>query len=223
MLNHRPWAAPVQKQQRAGRPFCADQPEVHGAEQVGRCLGDGVQQLFGVVPPSDSPRPLYLPASGHLDHGVAGVRREHLVQQPEHERRREDVCKPYGSLSLLAFMRHSDDAEFFHPAAERVRVEAQDLRRAARSVDDPTRLLKGGQDVVSRAGFQAFQRRSRSSACGRRLVTFGADGVGGSAVAGRAAAAEANTSGSISSVGPFDRMTARSRTFSSSRTFPGQG
>ena len=46
--------------------------------------------------------------------------------------------------------------------------------------------------------------------------------VGGAAFAARAAVAEVNTSGSISSVGPFDRMTARSRTFSNSRTFPGQ-
>jgi hypothetical protein len=31
--------------------------------------------------------------------------------------------EPYYSLSLLVFMPHSDDAELFHPAAERVRVD----------------------------------------------------------------------------------------------------
>ena len=47
-------------------------------------------------------------------------------------------------------------------------------------------------------------------------------GFAGLAFAVRAAVAEANVSGSISSVEPFDRMTARSRMFSNSRTFPGQ-
>ena len=46
--------------------------------------------------------------------------------------------------------------------------------------------------------------------------------IGGFASGGCSAGVEANTSGSISRVGPFDRMTARSRTFSSSRMFPGQ-
>src|SRR5439155_26385483 len=82
----------------------------------------------------------------------------------------EFAVEPY---SLLMFMRRSDDGRFFHPAAERVRVEAQDLRRAAWPVNDPTGLLEGGQNMVSRAGFQAFQRRSRSSACCRLPLTFG--------------------------------------------------
>jgi hypothetical protein len=43
-------------------------------------------------------------------------------------------------------------------------VEAQDLRRAAGSVNDPARLLQSNQNVVSHAGFQAFQGYSRSSA-----------------------------------------------------------
>jgi hypothetical protein len=42
------------------------------------------------------------------------------------------------SSSWLAFVRRADDAKFFHPAAERVRVQVQDSRGAARTVDDPT-------------------------------------------------------------------------------------
>ena len=46
-------------------------------------------------------------------------------------------------------------------------------------------------------------------------------GAAGSKMVWRAAVADANTVWLISSVGPFDKMTARSRTFSNSRTFPG--
>jgi hypothetical protein len=67
--------------------------------------------------------------------------------------------------SRLVFLRRSDDAEFLHSAAERIRVKAQDPRRAAWSVNNPARPLKGGQNVVSHVGFQAFERRSRSSGC----------------------------------------------------------
>ena len=109
-----------------------------GTDQASCCLRDAVQQLFGVIPPTDSPQPRRLPALGRLDHVVAGVRREQLVQRLEQERRIKVACKPYYSLSLLTFMPHSDDAELFHPAAERVRVEAQHLRRTARAVNDPT-------------------------------------------------------------------------------------
>src|SRR5438445_1488527 len=49
------------------------------------------------------------------------------------------------------------------------------------------------------------------------------DRLEGPSFAARVAVAEANTSGSSSSVGPFDRITARSRIFSNSRIFPGQG
>ena len=49
------------------------------------------------------------------------------------------------------------------------------------------------------------------------------NGVDGPSLAARVAITEANTSGSISSVGPFDRITARSRIFSNSRIFPCQG
>lgn len=71
-----------------------------------------------------------------------------------------------------------------------------------------SRLSSRGVDPASGAAFPAPSER---------------DGAGGPALAARAAVAEANTAGSISSVGPFDRMTARSRMVSSSRTFPGQG
>ena len=54
-----------------------------GTDQVSCCLRDGVQQIFGVVPPTDSPQPQRLPPLGRLDHGVAGVRREQLVQRPK--------------------------------------------------------------------------------------------------------------------------------------------
>jgi hypothetical protein len=46
----------------------------------------------------------------------------------------ELTVEPY---SVLILMRRSGDAKVFHPTAERVRVEAQDLRRAAWSADDP--------------------------------------------------------------------------------------
>ena len=46
------------------------------------------------------------------------------------------------------------DAEFFHPAAKGIRVEIQDLGRAARAVDDPIRLLEDLHDVIP---FHRFQ------------------------------------------------------------------
>src|SRR5439155_12630496 len=57
-----------------------------------------------------------------------------------------------GSRLLPAFVSHPNDAEFFHPASERVGVEAQSYRRAVGSVDDPTRSLQRGQNVVSHVG-----------------------------------------------------------------------
>ena len=51
-------------------------------------------------------------------------------------RRRDDQA--HATYSRLIGMRRADDTEFFHPAAERVRVQAQDLRGAARSIDNPT-------------------------------------------------------------------------------------
>src|SRR5262249_44097311 len=79
---------------------------------------------------------------------------------------------------------------------------------------------------AARMWFRVLDSRLSSGGVGPALAAVGLglsepDGVGGSAFAARAAA-EANTSGAISSVGPLDRMTARSRTFSSSRMFPGQ-
>ena len=47
------------------------------------------------------------------------------------------------------------DAEFFHPAAKRIRVKIQDLGRAARAVDDPFRLLEDLHDVIPFHPFQA--------------------------------------------------------------------
>ena len=38
-------------------------------------------------------------------------------------------------------------------------MEGEDLRRAVGTVNNPTRLLKGSQDMVPRVGFQAFERR----------------------------------------------------------------
>jgi hypothetical protein len=68
-----------------------------------------------------------------------------------------------------------------------------------------SRLSSGGDDIMLAASLLS------SLSWGFALSTGG----------WIAAVAEANTVWSISSVGPFDKMTARSRTFSSSRTFPG--
>lgn len=78
---------------------------------------------------------------------------------------------------------------------------------------------------AARMWFRVLDCRLSSGGVGPASAAVGLalsepDGVGGPAFAARAAAA--NTSGSISSAGPLDRMTARSRTFSSSRMFPGQ-
>jgi hypothetical protein len=49
-------------------------------------------------------------------------------------------------------------------------VEAQDLGRAVRAVNDPTRLLKGGQNVAPHGSFQRFERwRLLYAARARRL------------------------------------------------------
>jgi hypothetical protein len=55
-----------------------------------------------------------------------------------------------GSRLLPGSLSHPNDTEFFHSAAERVGVKAQIFRRAVWSVDDPTRSLQGGQNMVSR-------------------------------------------------------------------------
>src|SRR5262249_13471959 len=46
------------------------------------------------------------------------------------------------SWELLSAMGAARDAEFFHPAAKGIRVDIQDLGRAARAVDDPICLLE---------------------------------------------------------------------------------
>ena len=61
-------------------------------------------------------------------------------------------------------MWRSGDAELFHSAAKRVGMEGEDFRRAVGAVNDPTRLLKGSQNVVSCVGFQVFEGRSLSHA-----------------------------------------------------------
>ena len=102
-------------------------------------------------------------------------------------------------------------------------MKGEDLRRAVGTVNDPPRLLKGSQDMVPRVrlpGFRAAEsvaRRRPPAPRFRNLATL-AD----RRPEDDRPVLEANTSGSISRVGPFDRMTARSRTFSSSRMFPGQ-
>ena len=58
------------------------------------------------------------------------------------------------SWELRSALGVARDAEFFHPAAKRIRVEIQDLGRAARAVDDPIRLLKDLHDVIP---FHPFQ------------------------------------------------------------------
>ena len=74
--------------------------------------------------------------------------------------------------SRLAFLRRSGDAELFHSAAERVGMKSEDLRRAVRAINDPTRLLKGSQNVVPCIGFQAFERRSLSRARYSQTLVF---------------------------------------------------
>ena len=69
-------------------------------------------------------------------------------------------------------MWRSGDAELFHSAAERVGMEGEDLRRAVGAVNDPTRLLKGSQNVVPCIGFQAFERRSLSHARYSQTLVF---------------------------------------------------
>ena len=121
----------------------------------------------------------------------------------------------------MAFTSRSHDSKLFHPAAKRVGMDGEEFRGAVRSVDDPIRLLKRGQDVAPRAGFQAFGRRSRYHSAVVSPLSSLPWGFAESMMGRSAAVAEANTVWSISSVGPFDKMTARSRMFSNSRTFPG--
>ena len=80
-------------------------------------------------------------------------------------------------------------------------MEPEDPGGAAGPVDDPVGLPEDGEDMASLDVFQ----RGRGGVLGR---------VGGEA--------EERSRCSTSSIGPAARMTARSRTFSSSRTFPGQ-
>ena len=70
-------------------------------------------------------------------------------------------------------MWRSGDAELFHSAAERVGMKGEDLRRAVGAINDPTRLLKGSQDMIPRVRFQAFERRSLLHASCRRPLVFG--------------------------------------------------
>ena len=51
-------------------------------------------------------------------------------------------------------------------------MEGEDLRRAVGAVNDPTRLLKGSQNVVPCIGFQAFERRSLSHARYSQTLVF---------------------------------------------------
>src|SRR5438552_18287228 len=79
-----------------------------------------------------------------------------------------------------------------------------------------------------RMWFRVLDSRLSSGGVGPTPVAPGPslaelDGLEGPSFAARVAITEANTSGSSSSVGPFDRITARSRIFSNSRIFPGQG
>ena len=100
-------------------------------------------------------------------------------------------------------------------------MEGEDLRRAVGAVNDPTRLLKGSQNVVPCIGFQAFERQSLSHTRSNQTFVSEPGSLGGLASGGRPAGVEANTSGSISSVGPVDRLTARSSTSGSMGTAPG--
>ena len=74
--------------------------------------------------------------------------------------------------SRLAFIGLSGDAELFHSATERVGMEGEDLRRAVGAVNDPIRLLKGSQNVVSCGDFQAFERWSLSHARYSQTLVF---------------------------------------------------
>lgn len=79
------------------------------------------------------------------------------------------------SWGLRRFVGGSNDAQTFQTASKRVGMDVQDAGRAARTVDDPTRLTKHGEDVVlldggevSRLGqvrgLPAFLRSSRLAA-----------------------------------------------------------
>src|SRR5439155_23642055 len=92
------------------------------------------------------------------------------VPSPNDKKRRQEIDLAAKRSSRLAFIR-SNDAELLHSAAERIGVEAQDFCRASCSINNPTRLVKGGQNVISRVGFQAVERRS-SASC-RRFLAFG--------------------------------------------------
>ena len=58
------------------------------------------------------------------------------------------------SWELRSALGVARDAEFFHAAAKSIRVEIQDLGRAAWAVDDPIRLLEDLHDVIP---FHPFQ------------------------------------------------------------------
>ena len=55
---------------------------------------------------------------------------------------------------LRIALRVERDAKLFHAAAKGIRVEIQDLGRAARAVDNPIRLLENLHDVIP---FHRFQ------------------------------------------------------------------
>jgi hypothetical protein len=101
---------PVQKHQRAGGPFArANKPEVHRADQVGRCLPDKAQKLVGALPTTDPAQPQRLFPTTRLDHRVAGVPREQFVQRPKRLRRGrgewlclvpgDEIAQPISKLS----------------------------------------------------------------------------------------------------------------------------
>ena len=92
------------------------------------------------------------------------------------------------------------DAELLEPAAEGIGMEAEDPGGAARPVDDPVGLSEDGEDMASLDRFQGGEGR----VLGRGGERGGARRRSRSRGSGRSA-----------------RMTARSRTFSSSRMFPG--
>ena len=65
------------------------------------------------------------------------------------------------------------DAELLHSAAERVRVQAEDLGRPARPLHDPSSLAQNVDDVFPFRGFQSGGLFRDVSLAGRRLDTRG--------------------------------------------------
>ena len=91
------------------------------------------------------------------------------------------------------------DPQLPHPEHERAAFEAQTLGRVTLAGDLPAALLEHLEDVPP--------LDVRQEAAGRA----------------RDVAARSGNIGSIASAVPFERMRARSMTFSSSRMLPGQG